>query len=66
MSATLEREVKLPFESAEAARAAVLAIGATPCTAAGCRKTACSTRPTKSCAAADLRFAYGRTADAAC
>ena len=30
MSATLEREVKLPFESAEAARAAVLAIGATP------------------------------------
>ena len=30
MSATLEQEVKLPFESAEAARAAVLAIGATP------------------------------------
>jgi len=30
MSATIEREVKLPFESAEAARAAVLAIGATP------------------------------------
>jgi len=30
MSATLEREVKLPFESAETARAAVLAIGATP------------------------------------
>jgi adenylate cyclase class 2 len=30
MSATLEREVKLPFESAEAARAAVLATGATP------------------------------------
>jgi adenylate cyclase class 2 len=30
MSATLEREIKLPFETAEAARAAVLAIGATP------------------------------------
>jgi len=30
MSATLEREIKLPFESAEAARAAVLATGATP------------------------------------
>jgi adenylate cyclase, class 2 len=30
MSATLEQEVKLPFENAEAARAAVLAIGATP------------------------------------
>jgi adenylate cyclase, class 2 len=30
MSATLEQEVKLPFESAESARAAVLAIGATP------------------------------------
>ena len=30
MSATLEQEVKLPFESAEAARTAVLAIGATP------------------------------------
>lgn len=30
MSATLEQEVKLPFESAEKARAAVLAIGATP------------------------------------
>jgi adenylate cyclase class 2 len=30
MSATLEREIKLPFESADAARAAVLAIGATP------------------------------------
>ncbi len=30
MSLTLEREVKLPFESAEAARAAVLGIGATP------------------------------------
>jgi adenylate cyclase, class 2 len=30
MSATLEQEIKLPFESAEAARAAVLAIGATP------------------------------------
>jgi len=30
MSATLEREIKLAFESAEAARAAVLAIGATP------------------------------------
>ena len=30
MSATLEQEVKLPFESAEAARAAVLSIGATP------------------------------------
>lgn len=30
MTATLEREVKLPFESADAARAAVLAIGATP------------------------------------
>src|SRR5438552_3173833 len=30
MSATLEREVKLPFETADAARAAVLAIGATP------------------------------------
>ena len=27
---TLEREIKLPFESAEAARAAVLATGATP------------------------------------
>src|SRR5436190_23099911 len=30
MSATLERDVKLTFESAEAARAAVLTIGATP------------------------------------
>ena len=30
MSPTLEREVKLPFESADAARAAVLATGATP------------------------------------
>lgn len=30
MSVTLEREVKLPFASAEAARAAVLATGATP------------------------------------
>jgi len=30
MSATLEREVKLTFESADAARAAVLATGATP------------------------------------
>jgi adenylate cyclase, class 2 len=30
MSATLEREVKLRFGSAEAARAAILAIGATP------------------------------------
>jgi adenylate cyclase class 2 len=30
MTATLEREIKLTFESAEAARAAVLAIGATP------------------------------------
>jgi adenylate cyclase class 2 len=30
MSATLEREVKLRFESADAARAAVMAIGATP------------------------------------
>jgi adenylate cyclase class 2 len=30
MTATLEREIKLPFESADAARAAVLAIGATP------------------------------------
>ena len=30
MTATLEREIKLPFESAEAARAAVLATGATP------------------------------------
>ena len=30
MSATLEQEVKLPFESAESARVAVLAIGATP------------------------------------
>src|SRR5260370_2139075 len=30
MSAILEREVKLRFESAEAARAAVLATGATP------------------------------------
>src|SRR5260370_31152596 len=30
MSATLEREIKLPFETADAARAAVLAIGATP------------------------------------
>jgi len=30
MSATLEREIKLPFESAEAALAAVLATGATP------------------------------------
>src|SRR5437868_11947402 len=30
MTATLEREVKLPFETADAARAAVLAIGATP------------------------------------
>ena len=30
MSATLEREIKLPFQSAGAARAAVLAIGATP------------------------------------
>jgi len=30
MSATLEQEIKLRFESAEAARAAVLAVGATP------------------------------------
>jgi len=30
MAATLEREIKLTFESADAARAAVLAIGATP------------------------------------
>ena len=30
MAATLEREIKLPFETADAARAAVLAIGATP------------------------------------
>ena len=30
MSATLEQEIKLTFESAETARAAVLAIGATP------------------------------------
>src|SRR5205823_1952975 len=30
MTATLEREVKLPFESADAARAAVTAISATP------------------------------------
>jgi adenylate cyclase class 2 len=30
MSATLEREVKLSFESADAARAAVMAIGAAP------------------------------------
>ena len=30
MSVTLEREIKLMFESAEAARTAVLAIGATP------------------------------------
>jgi len=30
MSATLEQEVKLPFNTVEAARAAVLAIGATP------------------------------------
>ena len=30
MSPTLEREVKLPFEGADAARAAVLATGATP------------------------------------
>jgi adenylate cyclase class 2 len=30
MSAILEREIKLPFESADAARAAVLATGATP------------------------------------
>ena len=30
MSATLEREIKLPFDSADAARAAVLATGATP------------------------------------
>src|SRR5438034_182153 len=30
MAATLEREIKLTFESAEAARAAVLTIGATP------------------------------------
>jgi adenylate cyclase, class 2 len=30
MSVTLEREIKLRFESAEAARAAVLAIGASP------------------------------------
>src|SRR3954454_19265864 len=30
MSATLEQEVKLPFESADAARAAVVGIGATP------------------------------------
>jgi len=30
MSATLEREIKLAFENAEAARAAVLAVGATP------------------------------------
>src|SRR5437868_13576149 len=30
MSATIEREIKLAFESAEAARAAVLASGATP------------------------------------
>ena len=30
MPAILEREIKLPFETAEAARAAVVAIGATP------------------------------------
>src|SRR2546421_9252857 len=30
MSATLEREIKLSFDTAEAARAAVLATGATP------------------------------------
>ena len=30
MSATLEREIKLPFDSAEVAREAVLATGATP------------------------------------
>ena len=30
MAATLEREVKLPFETAEAARAAVLSAGTTP------------------------------------
>src|SRR5438046_8247099 len=30
MSATLKREIKLSFDTAEAARAAVLAIGATP------------------------------------
>ncbi len=30
MAATLEREIKLPFESADTARAAVTAIGATP------------------------------------
>ena len=30
MSPTLEREIKLPFETAEAARAAVIATGATP------------------------------------
>jgi hypothetical protein len=46
MTATLEREIKLPFENAEAARAAVLA----------------STRPTTISAAADPRCASGRTA----
>jgi hypothetical protein len=36
MSATFEREVKLPFDDPSTARAAVLAIGAIPLRAVGC------------------------------
>ena len=51
MSTTsLEREIKLRFDSVEEARAAVLAAGARRCSAGGCRRTRCSTPRTSSCA----------------